>query len=161
MARALKSAVVLDCERNDAEKRSPLRPLRIQFGSKQVEISMLGNGAGRRWTKRQQVASVPASLKLVFIFDFDVSHYHSQLPFMYIDSRDPIRHRLPPARSGERAEDYTKQGLGLSPLPQGDRHRTIYSLYHARSGSDSHTALPSPLLNRSRRPEPSWIIARL
>lgn len=46
MARALKSAVVLDCERDDAEKRSPLRPLRIQFSSKQVEISMLGNGAG-------------------------------------------------------------------------------------------------------------------
>jgi hypothetical protein len=32
---------------------------------------------------------------------------------------------------------FREQGLGLSPLPQGKRQRTIYSLYHARSGSDS------------------------
>src|SRR5215469_13690910 len=42
---------------------------------------------------------------------------------MYIDSRYPIRHTLPPGGSGERARDYIKQGLGLSPLPQGERQR--------------------------------------
>jgi len=39
-----------------------------------------------------------------------------------------LRHRLPPGGSGERAGDYIKQGLGLSPLPQGERQRTTYSL---------------------------------
>jgi len=41
-----------------------------------------------------RVASVPPSLELVFVFDFDVSHNHGQLLFMYIDSRYPIRHKL-------------------------------------------------------------------
>jgi hypothetical protein len=44
-----------------------------------------------------------------------------------------------------------KQGLGLSPLPQGERRRTIYLLYHARSGSHTWTASASPLSNQSRR----------
>jgi hypothetical protein len=42
------------------------------------------------------------------------------------DSGYAIRHRLPPGGSGERAGDYIKQGLGLSPLPQGERQCTIY-----------------------------------
>ena len=81
--------------------------------------------------------SEPASLKLVCVVDFDVSHNYSQLLFVDVNSGYPIRHRLPPGGSGERAGDYIKQGLGLSPLPPGERQRTIYSLYHARSGSDS------------------------
>src|ERR1700758_2337061 len=97
------------------------------------------------------VATVPPSLKLVFLFDLDVRHDHGQLLLMYIDSRYPIRHRLPPGGSGERARDYIKQGLGLSPLPQEERQRTIYSLYHARSGSHTLTASASPLSNQSRR----------
>src|ERR1700751_3281873 len=80
---------------------------------------------------------------------------------MDINSRYPIRHRLSPGGSGERAGDYIKQGLGLSPLPQGKKQRTIYSLYHARSGSDNLTASAAPLLNQSRRSEPSWIMALL
>src|SRR6201997_1677163 len=80
---------------------------------------------------------------------------------MDINSGYPIRHRLSPGGSGERAGDYIKQGLGLSPLPQGNRQRTIYSLYHARSGSDNLTASAAPLLNQSRRSEPSWIMALL
>src|SRR5215471_17766560 len=79
---------------------------------------------------------------------------------MYIDSRYPIRHTLPPGGSGERARDYIKQGLGLSTLPQGERQRTIYSLYHARSGLDSCTVSASPLCAQSRRSEPSWIMAQ-
>jgi hypothetical protein len=108
-----------------------------------------------------RVASVPASLKLVLVVDFDVSHNYGQLLFMDINSGYPIRHRLPPGGSGERAGDFIKQGLGLSPLPQGKRQRTIYSLYHARSGSDNLTASAAPLLNQSRRSQPSWIMARL
>src|SRR5262249_41994672 len=59
------------------------------------------------------VATVPPSLKLVFVVDFDVSHNYGQLLLMYIDSRYPIWHRLPPGGSGERAADFIKQGLGL------------------------------------------------
>ena len=50
-----------------------------------------------------RIAAEPASLKLVFVFDFDVSHNHGQLLLMNIDSRYPIRHKLPPGGSGERA----------------------------------------------------------
>jgi len=103
-----------------------------------------------------RVASEPASLKVVFVVDFDVSHNYSQLLFVDVNSGYPIR-----GGSGERAGDYIKQGLGLSPLPQGERQRTIYSLYHARSGSDNLTASAAPLLNQSRRSEPSGIMPRL
>src|SRR5258707_2476378 len=108
-----------------------------------------------------RVATVPASLKLVFVVDFNVSHNYGQLLFVDVNSGYPIRHRLPPGGSGERAGDYIKQGLGLSPLPQEERQRTIYSLYHARSGSDNLTASAAPLLNQSRRSEPSGIMPRL
>jgi hypothetical protein len=65
---------------------------------------------------------------LVFLFDFDVRHYYGQLLFMDIDSRYPIRHRFPPGGSGERAGDYIKQGLGLSPLPQGRDNAHLFAL---------------------------------
>src|SRR5205807_10396724 len=101
-----------------------------------------------------RVATVPASLKLVFVVDFNVSHNYGQLLFVDVNSSYPIRHRFPPGGSGERAGDYIKQGLGLSPLPQGERQRTIYSLDHARSGSDNLTASTYPLLNRPRSSGP-------
>ena len=66
-----------------------------------------------------RVASEPASLKLVCVVDFDVGHDYSQLLFVDVNSGYPIRHRLPPGGSGERAADYIKQGPGLSPLPPG------------------------------------------
>src|SRR5499425_1272875 len=105
----------------------------------------------RQLSQLLRVASVPALLKLVFFFDFHVSHHHRQLLFMDINSGYPIRHRLPAGGSGERAGDFIKQGLGLSPLPQGERQRTIYSLYHARSGSDRRSVSASPLITRSRQ----------
>jgi|SRR5215472_4594269 len=107
------------------------------------------------------VASEPASLKWVFLADFNLSHNYGQLLFVHIHSGYPIPHRLPPGGGGERAGDYIKQGLGLSPLPQGERQRTIYSLDHARSGSDTCTASGSPLCARSRRSEPARIMAWL
>src|SRR6516164_11330094 len=54
---------------------------------------------------------------------------------------------------------FIKQGLGLSPLPQGKRQRTIYSLYYARSGSDKLTVSTASLGNQSRRSEPARIMA--
>ncbi len=50
-----------------------------------------------------RVAAVPASLKLIFVFDFDVSHNYGQPLLMDIDPRHPVRHRLPPGGNGERA----------------------------------------------------------
>jgi hypothetical protein len=84
---------------------------------------------------------------------------NGQLPFMDIDCRYPVRHRLPPGGSGERAGDYINLGLGLSPLPQREKQRTIYSLDHARSGSNLHSASAAPLSFRSRHLPPFWIIA--
>src|SRR5258708_3996971 len=57
----------------------------------------------RQHAQLLRIAPVPASLKLIFVFDFDVSHNHGQPLFMDIDSRHPIRHRLPPGGNGERA----------------------------------------------------------
>jgi len=54
-----------------------------------------------------------------------------------------------------------KQGLGLSPLPPGERQRTIYSLYHARSGSDRRSVSASPLFSQSRHSQPFRIIVHL
>jgi hypothetical protein len=107
--------------------------------------------SGESFSPRHRIATVSASLKLIFVFDFDVSHHHGQLPFMDIDSRYPVSHRLPPGGSGERAGDYINLGLGLSPLPQREKQRrTIYSLDHARSGSNLHSASAAPLSFRSR-----------
>ena len=47
------------------------------------------------------VASVPASLELVFVVDRDVSDNYGELLLMYVDSRYPIRHWLPPGGRGE------------------------------------------------------------
>ena len=73
------------------------------------------------------VAPIPASLQWVFVYDFDISHNHRQLLFMDIDSRYPIRHKLP-GGSGERAGDYIKQGLGLSTLPPGRDNAHLFAL---------------------------------
>src|SRR5215469_15645563 len=114
-------------------------------------LDLLLDQPSRQLLQLLRVASVPALLKLVFLFDFHISHHHRQLLFMDINSGYPIRHRLPPGGSGERAGDFIKQGLAVSPLPQGERQRTIYSLYHARSGSDRRSVSASPLITQSRQ----------
>jgi hypothetical protein len=50
-----------------------------------------------------RVAAKHPPLKLVFAFDFNVGHNHSQHLLVDIDSRYPVRHRLLLAGSGERA----------------------------------------------------------
>src|SRR5215813_7326008 len=132
-------------------QRSPDRFAVLRRGFHHRFLGLLLDQPLRKQLQLLGVATLPPSLKLVFVVDFDVSHNYGQLLLMDIDSRYPIRHRLPPGGSGERAADFIKQGLGLSPLPQGERPRTIYSLYHARSGSHTLTASASPLSNQSRR----------
>src|SRR6516164_7538369 len=89
-----------------------------------------------------RVASEPASLKLVFVVDFNVSHHYGQLLFVDVNPGYPIRHKLPPGGSGERAGDYIKQGLGLSPLPQGrDNAPFIRSITHAPDQTDTRSQL--------------------
>src|SRR5712664_2671691 len=105
------------------------------------------------------VAPIPASLQWVFVFDFDISHNHRQLLFMDIDSRYPIRHKLPPGGSGERAGDTLSRVSGYR-RSHGERQRTIYSLYHARSGSDRRSVSASPLITQSRHSQPLRIIVK-
>src|SRR5882724_1411832 len=61
---------------------------------------------------------------------------------------------LPPGRERRACRGYLNQGHRLSPLPQGKTTTPNYPLKHARSGSDSLTALTSPMRNRPRRPGP-------
>src|SRR5206468_12680740 len=65
------------------------------------------------------------------------------------------------SRERRACRTYINQGLGLSPLPRGKRQRTIYSLDHARSGSNLHSASASPLSFRSRHSQPFWIMTWL
>src|SRR5208283_924309 len=97
------------------------------------------------------VAAKRAPLKLVLAIDFDIGHNHGQHLLMNIDSRYPVRHKLPPGGSGERASTYINQGRRLSPLPPEGETTPNYSLNHARSGSDSGTASTCPLLLQPRR----------
>src|SRR5258705_1945556 len=107
-----------------------------------------------------RVASVPASLELVFVFDFDVSHNHGQLRFMDIDSRYPIRHKL--LRAGaESVPEITLSRVSGYRRPLWGETTPIYSLYHARSGSDRRSASASPLITQSRHSQPFWIIVKL
>src|SRR5215472_4250874 len=92
------------------------------------------------------VAAKTAPFILVVAFDFNGGHDHGQHLLMNVNSRYAISHTVPPGGSGERAASYIKQGRGLSPLPTGGETTPIYSLNHARSGSDSSTASTSPLL---------------
>src|SRR5215468_5258906 len=124
---------------------SPYRFPILRRGFHYYFLDLLLDQPLRKQLQLLGVASVPASLELVFLVDFHVNHNHRQFLLMDINSGYPIWHRFPPGGSGERARDYIKQALGLSPLPRGERQRTIYSLYHARSGLDRSTVSVSPL----------------
>jgi hypothetical protein len=65
---------------------------------------------------------------LVFVFNFDVSHNHGQLLFMYIDSRYPIRHRFPPGGSGERAEGTLSRVSGYRRSHRGRDNAHLFAL---------------------------------
>jgi cyanate permease len=68
-----------------------------------------------------RVTLIPASLKLVFLFD--VSYYHGQLLFMHVDSGYSISHSFLLAGTESVPVAYIKQGRGLSPFPQGEQRR--------------------------------------
>jgi hypothetical protein len=71
-------------------------------------------------------ATLNAPLKLVFAFGFHVGYDHGQHLFMNVNSRYPVRHKVPPGGSGERATRYLIQGRGLS--PSGGETTPNYSL---------------------------------
>src|ERR1019366_8139218 len=74
--------------------------------------------------------------------------------------RYPIRHKLLLAG----AESVPKITLSrVSGYRRSHRGETtpIYSLYHARSGSDRRSASASPLITQSRHSQPFWIIVKL
>jgi hypothetical protein len=99
---------------------------------------------------------------LVFVVDFNVSHNYGQLLFVDVDSGYPLRHRLLLAGAESVPEITLSRVSGIAAPTGGEttHHLFAYSLYHARSGSDSYTASASPLLNQSPRSEPSSIMPR-
>src|SRR5260370_16209204 len=82
----------------------------------------------RQHAQLLRIAAVPASLKLIFVFDFDVSHDHSQFLFMDIDSRHPIRHRLPPGGNGARAGLTFTWVSGYHPSHMGKTTHHLFAL---------------------------------
>jgi hypothetical protein len=71
-------------------EHSPNRFPVLRSGFHDHFLHLLLNQPFRQQLQLLRVASVPASLELVFVFNFDVSHNHGQLLFMCIDSRYPI-----------------------------------------------------------------------
>ena len=71
------------------------------------------------------VAAKHLPFKLVFTFDFDVSHHYSQDLFMNIDSRYPVRHKFLLAGSGERAAVTLTRLAGYRRSPRGRQRRPI------------------------------------
>src|SRR5215472_1590902 len=61
---------------------------------------------------------------------------------------------VPPGRERRACCGYLNQARGLTLLPQGKTTTSNYSLKHARSGSDKHTASTNPLVGRPRRSRP-------
>src|SRR6266853_3163854 len=78
------------------------------------------------------VAAKHPPLKLVFAFDFDISHHYSQHLFMDIDSRYSVGHHFLLAGSGERAADTLTRLAGYRRSPRGEQRRPIIrSITHA------------------------------
>jgi len=82
----------------------------------------------RQCSQLLRVAPVPALLKLVLVVDFHISHNHSQLLFVYIDSRYPIRHGFPPGGSGERAGLTLNRVAGYRRSHRGETTHHLFAL---------------------------------
>ena len=70
-------------------------------------------------------AAVTHPFKLVFAIDFHIANDHSQHLPMYVDSRYPIRHRVPPGGSGERAASSLTRVTGYRRSHDGEKRRPI------------------------------------
>src|SRR3974390_3156846 len=101
-------------------------------------LDLLLNEPFRQSSQLLRVAPVPAPLKLKLVAGFNISHHNGQPLLVNIDSRNPIGHRLPPGGNGERAGLTLTWVAGYRRSARGQR--TIYSLDHARSGSNLHSA---------------------
>src|SRR5215469_17274054 len=75
-----------------AFQRSPYRLPILRCGFHHHFLDLLLDKPLRKPLQLLGVATVPASLKLVFLFHFDVSHNHRQPLLVHIDSRYPISH---------------------------------------------------------------------
>src|SRR5262244_293903 len=74
-------------------QRSPYRLPILRRGFHHHFLDLLLDQPLRKHLQLLRVASVPASLELVFLVDFHVSHNHRQLLLMDINSGCPIWHR--------------------------------------------------------------------
>src|SRR4029077_10085439 len=58
-------------------------------------------------------AAVTHSFKLVLAINFHVANHHGQHLLMDVNSRYPVRHKVPPGRSGERAANSLTRVTGF------------------------------------------------
>ena len=129
-----------------------------QFGVTHVAITTSSTCCAispfRKESQLLWAAAVTHPFKLVLAIDFHIADDHSQHLLMYVNSRYPIRHRVPPGGSGERATTSLTRVTGCRRSHRRGETTPNYSLNHARSGSDTRTALNSPVRTQSRRSEP-------
>src|SRR5499427_10005716 len=78
-------------------------------------------------------AAVTDPFKPVLAIDFHVADDHGQHLFMYVNSRDPIRHKVSSWRERRACCEFLNQGHRLSPLPQKENRQRpiICSTTHA------------------------------
>ena len=69
--------------------------------------------------------AVTHSFKLVLAIHFHVAHHHGQHLLMDVNSRYPVRHKVPPGGSGERAANSLTRVTGYRRSHRGNRQRPI------------------------------------
>src|SRR5262249_49745820 len=106
-------------------------------------------------------AAVTDPFKPVLAINFHVADDHGQHLLMYINSRYPIRHKVPPGGSGERAAKSLTRVTGYRRSHRREVTTPNYLLNHARSGSDTRTVSTSPVRTQSRRSRPVLFCIRL
>ena len=106
-------------------------------------------------------AAVTHSFKLVLAINFHVANHQGQHLLMDVNSRYPVRHKVPPGGSGERAANSLTRVTGYRRSHRREQTTPNYLLNHARSGSDTRTASTSPVRTQSHRSEPVLFCIRL
>src|SRR6516165_1322694 len=134
-----------------AFQRSPNRLPILRGGFQHHFLDLLLDQPLRKPLQLLGVATVPASLKLVFVFHFDVSHNHRQPLLVHIDSRYPISHGFLLGGKRRACHALHIQAHVAIAAPARGTATPIHSLNYACSGSGRVTASTAPLFHRPRR----------
>src|SRR6516165_7665542 len=123
-----------------AFQRSPYRLPILRCGFHHHFLDLLLDQPLRKPLQLLGVATVPASLKLVFVFHFDVSHNHRQPLLVHIDSRYPISHGFLLGGKRRACHALHIQAHVAIAAPARGTATPIHSLNYACSGSGRVTA---------------------